>query len=534
MSRNMFLRHWLPPTRVRSTLIVGAAIACATGTALAIAIAPASSAAPTAAGSHVHGPSVRSDAAALPKVNHQLCYTAEGKYQIPRNLLLFNQFSPKGFAPKVGPVAIHCNPVVKILPNGKKFPVTNPAAHLLCFKMSAATQPTPEVLVTNQFGSAALIPGQPNLLCLPSWKGLKGPPNKKAPQPPGLSHFTCYPVTVAPGTAGYTNVPKYVLLRDEFAAKPVRAKVSDVPAELCLPTEKVVNGKVTKIVNPKTHLLCFPVSATPTVGRVWDQNQFGTSVIAIGKTQWLCLPSTKRVLVPVDHQLCYTAEGKYQIPPRIKLINQFVPQGFEPKLGPVAYHCNPVVKRLPTGASFPITNPAAHLLCFSIQAPQTSDAPITVRVTNQFGSGLLKTEAALANLLCLPSWKSLKAPPNQKVVQPPGLSHFTCYPVTVVPGTAGFKPPPAVFLQDEFAPKAVEVKVSVTPQELCLPTEKITPTGTTQIVNPVTHLLCFTVSETPIIPDVWDENQFGTAEIHIVATKWLCLPSTKEVISATG
>src|ERR1700689_1202950 len=247
MARNTLLRHWLPATPVRATLAIGAAIACAAGAGLAFAVAPASSAAPAAAGSHVHGPAVRSGAAALTKVNHQLCYTAEGKYQIPRNLLLINQFSPKGFAPKVGPVAIHCNPVVKILPSGKKFPVTNPAAHLLCFKMSAATQPTPAVVVTNQFGSATLIPGQPNLLCLPSWKGLQGPPKKKAPQPPGLSHFTCYPGTVAPGTAGYTNVPKYVLLRDEFTAKPVRAKVSNVPAELCLPTEKDVIGKATKI-----------------------------------------------------------------------------------------------------------------------------------------------------------------------------------------------------------------------------------------------------------------------------------------------
>jgi hypothetical protein len=529
----MSLRHWLPPRAPKTALTVGAVVACATGTALAIVMAPASSAAPSAVASHGrHAFAKIAATAALPKVNHQLCYNAEGKYQIPRNLLLFNQFSPKGFAPKVGPVAIHCNPVVKILPSGKRFPVTNPAAHLLCFKMSAATQPTPEVLVTNQFGSAALIPGQPNLLCLPSWKGLKGPPKKKAPQPPGLSHFTCYPVTVAPGTTGYTNVPKFVLLRDEFAAKAVRAKVSNVPAELCLPTEKVVNGKVTKIVNPKTHLLCFAVSQTPKVGRVWDQNQFGTSVIAIGKTQWLCLPSTKQVLVPVDHQLCYTAEGKYQIPPKVTLFNQFAPKGFAPKIGSVAYHCNPVVKTLPTGARFPITNPAAHLLCFNIVAPTAQDKTFTVRVTNQFGSGILKTRPP--NLLCLPSWKSLKAPPNQKVIQPPGLSHFTCYPVSAVAGTAGFKPPPAVLLQDEFAPKAVEVKVSATPQELCLPTEKITPAGTTKIVNPVTHLLCFAVSETPIIPNVWDQNQFGTSEIQIVATKWLCLPSTKEVISSTG
>ena len=31
-------------------------------------------------------------------------------------------------------------------------------------------------MVTNQFGSATLVLAQPNLLCLPSWKSLTGPP----------------------------------------------------------------------------------------------------------------------------------------------------------------------------------------------------------------------------------------------------------------------------------------------------------------------------------------------------------------------
>jgi|HubBroStandDraft_1064217.scaffolds.fasta_scaffold10390_3 hypothetical protein len=519
-------RRWLRPAAVRVALATGLAVACAAGTAVAVAVAPASSAAPVRAAS--------SRAVALPKVSHQLCYAAEGKYQIPPRIELLNQFSPKGFVPKIGAVAIHCNPVVKILPNGKTFGITNPKAHLLCFNMTPASpQPTPEVLVTNQFGSAALIPGQPNLLCLPSWKSLTGPPKQKPAQPPGLSHFTCYPVQVAPGTAGFTNVPKFVYLRDEFAAKPVRAVVSPVPAELCLPTVKVVDGKVYKIANPTTHLLCFPVSQTPTRPRVWDQNQFGTSVVYIGNTRWLCLPSTKQILVPVDHQLCYTAQGKYPIPPKIELFNQFSPKGFVPRIGTVAIHCNPVVKTLPDGGqSFPITNPQAHLLCFTMTAAATQPTPVVV-VTNQFGSATLAT--GQPNLLCLPSWKSLKAPPNEKVSQPPGLSHFTCYPVKELPGTAGgYAPPPGLLLQDEFAPKPVAVRVSAVPAELCLPTEKVVNGKVYKIVNPVTHLLCFRVTQTPIVPRVWDENQFGTSQILIGTTRWLCLPSTKQIVSSTS
>jgi hypothetical protein len=41
------------------------------------------------------------------------------------------------------------------------------------------------------------------------------------------------------------------------------------------------------------------------------------------------------------------------------------------------------------------------------------------------------------------------------------------------------------------------------------------------------------VSATPIITPVWDENQFGTAPVQISSTKWLCLPSTKQIVSTT-
>ena len=43
-------------------------------------------------------------------------------------------------------------------------------------------------------------------------------------------------------------------------------------------------------------------------------------------------------------------------------------------------------------------------------------------------------------------------------------------------------------------------------------------------------MLCFGGVKTPIKPKVWDENQFGTSVVQIRAAKWLCLPSTKQVI----
>lgn len=520
-------RRWRPAA-TRMAIASGVAVACAAGTMVGVAVAsPAAT------------PKAASPAAANPRpIDHHLCYTVtHGQYTIPPAVELFNQFSPHGFVPRINPVpAIHCNPVKKIIVNSaggnKVFPIKNPAAHLLCFRMAAAKpQPTPKVIVRNQFGSAELLPSQPNLLCLPSWKGLHGPPHRKLPQPPGLSHFTCYPVKELPGTGGY-KPPPGVLLQDEFASTPTQVQVSAIPQELCLPTEKTVGTKVTKIVNRAAHLLCFGVRPTPRKPRVWDQNQFGTSAIAIGRTRWLCLPSTK-VLVPppVDHHLCYVAKATFPIPAGVELFNQFAPRGFRPKIGAVAFHCNPVVKIIanPVGNQvFPITNPAAHLLCFRMAAAR--QAAHEVQVTNQFGAGLLIT--GQPNLLCLPSWKGIKKQPNMKVPQPPGLSHFTCYPVKEVAGTTtGYKPPP-LMLQDQFAPKAVPAQVNPVPQELCLPTKKVIGKKVFPIVNAVAHLLCFhvSVSPTPIISSVIDQNQFGTGSVTIVRTRWLCLPSTKKVI----
>jgi hypothetical protein len=514
------------PLRLRSPatrLVTAAGVTLACLAALISGVA--ASAAPTGPSAAGRGSAPTQAAAA--KLDHQLCYSASGKIKVPKNIELFNQFVPKGFRIKVGKIVAHCNPVQKTLPTGANFPITNPRAHLLCLTITAGRQASHQVIVTNQFGADGLITGQPNLLCLPSWKSLTRRPNQKLPQPPGLSHFTCYPVRLAPGAKGYPNVPTFVQLKDEFVPKPVRARVSDIPNELCLPTKKVIGKKVTNIVNPRLHLLCFPVSPTPKPKKVWDQNQFGTQVITIGKTTTLCLPSLKQVIVPVDHQLCYTATGQYKIPPNIELINQFSPKGFKPKVGPVAIHCNPVVKTLPTGQVFGVTNPAAHLLCFGMSAAKQPTPEVVV--ANQFGSATLIP--GQPNLLCLPSWKSLKGPPNQKAPQPPGLSHFTCYPVKVLPGTAGYQPPNPITLKDEFAPKPVQVQVSPIPQELCLPTTKIVGNTTFKMVNPITHLLCFPViTKTPIISPIWDQNQFGTSELAVHATKWLCLPSTKRVV----
>jgi hypothetical protein len=226
-----------------------------------------------------------------PPLDHQLCYTAAAPNfpPAPPGVVLKNALSP-GFVATVTTVAIHCNPVQKTLPTGQVFPIVNPNAHLLCWHITAKTQPSHVVTVNNQFGSATLVTSQPTLLCLPSWKSLTGPPKKPRVQPPGLDHFTCYPVKVRTGSYR----PPVVQLKDEFGS--ATAKVGAVPATLCMPTQKTVNGVVTKIIHPRGSLLCFPVSPTPIKNPVFDQNQFGTGTVTIQRTVWLCPPSTWKII----------------------------------------------------------------------------------------------------------------------------------------------------------------------------------------------------------------------------------------------
>lgn len=241
-----------------------------------------------AAGGSLALGSTRSPQAAVPKLSHQLCYIATAKgFKIPQGVKLFNVFSPNGFAPKIGSATMLCNPVKKTVSvNGqiKVFPITNANGHLVCFSIKEPTQPVPAINVANQFGKGTLFPAQPSLLCLPTWKSLKKPPVEHTPQPPGLDHFTCYPVK----SQGHFVVPP-LALQDEFGKS--KPDVKNIPTLLCLPTKKVIGKKTFKILHPKNVLVCFPVGPTPIKNPVFVLNQFGHATVTIKKSTLLCLPS---------------------------------------------------------------------------------------------------------------------------------------------------------------------------------------------------------------------------------------------------
>ena len=249
----------------------------------------------------------------------------------------------------------------------------------------------------------------------------------------------------------------------------------------------------------------------------------------------------------LDHFTCYlatagkssTGAATFGTPSAVELFNQFAPKGLYTGLGKIAFHCNPVQKTA-NGTVTPITNPNAHLLCFTTPplpaAAVVSQPTYKVSVANQFGSAELDTGQPV--LLCLPSWKSLQGPPGQTQVQPPGLDHFLCYTASVDPNSPStFKPPP-VTLQDQFMAKPVKASV-LTPNLLCLPTAKalspvVGTTTTTNFNDP--HLVCFTVKVGAVRSPstVFDQNQFGTGPVSIKKLTELCVPSTKQVVSPGG
>jgi hypothetical protein len=236
----------------------------------------------------------------------------------------------------------------------------------------------------------------------------------------------------------------------------------------------------------------------------------------------------------LDHFLCYDAAAVangtkpvFKVPTGVTLLNQFSASEFAPKFAAIDLHCNPATKTVP-GASFPALSPSWHLMCYAITGTQKPNTHL-VNVSNQFGQENLVTGPP--NQFCLPSLKSTATRPK---FTPPGPNeimpdHFTCYPVKVS-GPVGFKPPSPIRVLDQFTKKPVVVKVG-SPTELCVPTQKsIKKVVAARITNPTAHLLCFTVSQTPVISPIWDQNQFGTGQLNVTNTRTLCLPSAKKLI----
>ncbi len=175
-----------------------------------------------------------------------------------------------------------CAPVAK-----NKLKPRNRSAHLACYVLRRQSFRSRRVAVSNQFERAGrLVVVRASELCLPSGKELDPGPR---PQPvTGLDHYQCY--VVKPLTRPRVGPPRLV---DQFG----RSRPAVLAAvRLCAPVRK--NSSVPR--NPRDHLTCYSLRPTSPFQprRVAIANQFGASRMVVFRSEWLCVPSTKRVLRP--------------------------------------------------------------------------------------------------------------------------------------------------------------------------------------------------------------------------------------------
>ncbi len=126
-------------------------------------------------------------------------------------------------------------------------------------------------------------------------------------------------------------------------------------------------------------------------------------------------------------------------------------------------------------------------------------------------------------------------------VPPNDIDHFTCYIAkTTATAVPQFNSPAAVELSDQFAPQGFLVGLGRLVLH-CNPTEKfVAGAPVTPIVNPLTHLACFSVQATPATTSVQPsfsvqvKNQFGTGTLVTGQPVLFCLPSWKNLTAATA
>jgi hypothetical protein len=214
----------------------------------------------------------------------------------------------------------------------------------------------------------------------------------------------------------------------------------------------------------------------------------------------------------LDHFWCYGIQDT----PRdvtVFLRDQFDPAGaLVPTLvrNPVRF-CNPVEKTDAAGVVTPMTNVDAHLKLYLMHTPVLGPAR-QVRVRNQFGRQGLKVFDPL--ILGVPTAKNTQPDPK-------GLDHFKCY--------RAYGPAlrnKVVKLRDQFNEGTVTVRRAVA---FCNPTEKRHDAFISPIQNPNDHLVCYTVTPTPLVDAraFSTRNQFGEEQLVTPGSDILCVPSQK-------
>ena len=164
-----------------------------------------------------------------------------------------------------------------------------------------------DIEVTNQFGAFTIDVEGPDLLLVPTTKGLG---DELRPGLPGtVDHFLCYEVEDSEFQASAT-------VEDQFGIHDV--EVVEITL-LCNPVEKTVEAEdgtvtTTPVQNPDDRLLCFEIDEGPELDvQVNTDNQIGPELFSVDELELLCLPSvtqdTRADVIPPVVAIDFPGDG---------------------------------------------------------------------------------------------------------------------------------------------------------------------------------------------------------------------------------
>jgi hypothetical protein len=167
-----------------------------------------------------------------------------------------------------------------------EYPIIDPEAHQDWWNIFIP-EPPRSVIVTDQFGTSPWTTYEAVYLVTPAKKY----PLPTDSIPPDRNHYLCYRA-IGP------NPNRYVVLTDQFGTQQVF--VSECKF-LCNPVEKIVDGVLYPIKDPKAHLACYYVSNPLFFGiPVTSLDQFGIWTFVLENNLCMCNPALKEEVVRTD------------------------------------------------------------------------------------------------------------------------------------------------------------------------------------------------------------------------------------------
>jgi hypothetical protein len=228
----------------------------------------------------------------------------------------------------------------------------------------------------------------------------------------------------------------------------------------------------------------------------------------------------------LDDFLCYrskqsSGEPKFAPITGIHLVDQFEDVTYA--LTKARNLCLPADKNA-EGTIDAVTHLASYSLALAAGSPRHVPQQ-NVLVTNQLG--FIRVNTIKADLLLVPTAKSLASQPPAPDPESHGVDHYKCYKVHVTPGTPRFPERVIVTATDQFNAATKTLKL-VKPRHLCTPVDK----DGSGVKHPTVHLMCYVTHGSPRTAQrrgVFVTDELGARRIDTGREREICIPSEKSL-----